>query len=101
MKREEPAQQPPREENPGPPKKKTALLLMGSETESDEETPVDNAVERYKVEPSASLEECPLKWWLEHAAVYGKMAHIARKYLGTPATTVPCERLFSLAGHII
>lgn len=99
VKGEEPALQPPREENLEPPKK--TLLLMGSESESDEETPVDNAVERYKVEPSASLDQCPLKWWSEHTAVYGKMAHIARKYLGTPATTVPCERLFSLAGHIV
>uniref|UniRef100_A0A9J8BNG7 HAT C-terminal dimerisation domain-containing protein n=1 Tax=Cyprinus carpio carpio TaxID=630221 RepID=A0A9J8BNG7_CYPCA len=101
VKGEEPALQPLGEENPEPPKKKTALLLIGSDSESDEETPEDNTVERYKVEPSASLDQCPLKWWLEHTAVYGKMAHIARKYLGTPATTVPCERLFSLAGHIL
>ncbi|KAF1380226.1 hypothetical protein PFLUV_G00184640 [Perca fluviatilis] len=101
VKREEPALQPLGEENPEPPKKKTALLLMGSDSESDEETPEDNTVERYKVEPSASLDQCPLKWWSDHTAVYGKMALIARKYLGTPATTVPCKRLFSLAGHIV
>nr|XP_055037062.1 E3 SUMO-protein ligase ZBED1-like [Misgurnus anguillicaudatus] len=98
VKEQEPALQPLREENPEPPKKKTALLLIGSDSESDEETPEDSTVERYKAEPSASLDECPLKWWSEHTAVYGKMAHIARKYLGTP---VPCERLFSLAGHIV
>lgn len=101
VKAEEPALQPPMEEEPEPPKKKTALLLMGSESESDEETPVSNVVERYKVEPSASEDQCPLKWWSEHTACYGNMAHIAQKYLGTPATTVPCERLFSLAGHIV
>ncbi|XP_055065255.2 E3 SUMO-protein ligase ZBED1-like [Misgurnus anguillicaudatus] len=101
LKEEEPALQTLREENPEPPKKKTALLLIGSDSESDEEKPEDSTVERYKVKPSASLDECPLKWWSEHTAVYGKMAHIARKYLGTPATTVPCERLFSLAGHIV
>ncbi|KAL2102124.1 hypothetical protein ACEWY4_001292 [Coilia grayii] len=72
VKGEEPALQPLREENPEPPKKKIALLLMGSESESDEETPEDNTVERYKVEPSASLDQCPLKWWSEHTAVYGK-----------------------------
>ena len=101
VKEEEPALQPLREENPEPPKKKTALLLMGSDSESDEGTPEDNTVERYKGEPNASLDRCPLKWWSEHTAVYGNIAHIARKYLGTPATTVPCERLFSLAGHIV
>lgn len=101
VKGEEPAVQPHVEENPAPPKKKPALLVMGSDSDSEEETPEDNTVERYKVEPSASLDQCPLRWWSEHTAVYGKMAQIARKYLGTPASTVPCERLFSLAGHIV
>jgi len=36
---------------------------MGSNSESDEETPEDNTVERYMVEPSASLDQCPQKWW--------------------------------------
>lgn len=101
VKGEESAVLPQMEENTAPPKKKIALLVMGSDSESDDETPADNAVERYKAEPSASLDQCPLKWWSEHTVVYGKMAPIARKYLGTPATTVPCERLFSLAGHIV
>ena len=58
MKGEEPALQPLGEENPEPPRKNTALLLMGSE--SEEETAEDNTVERYKVEPRASLHQCPL-----------------------------------------
>ena len=105
VKEEESAAQPPREPSAEPsaepPQKKPALLLMGSESESDEETRVDNTVERYKVEPSAGLEQCPLEWWSTRSACYGNMAKIARKYLGTPATSVPCERLFSLAGHIV
>ncbi|XP_059927935.1 E3 SUMO-protein ligase ZBED1-like [Gadus macrocephalus] len=70
VKGEEPALQPLGEENPEPPKKKTALLVMDSDSESEEETPEDNTVERYKVEPSASLDQCPLNWWSEHTAVY-------------------------------
>ncbi|KAJ8404742.1 hypothetical protein AAFF_G00336050 [Aldrovandia affinis] len=98
-----PASQPSREEmEPEPPKKKKmALLLMGSESESEDEAPSDNTQDRYRVEPSVSIEACPLQWWSAHTVVYGKLAHIAQRYLATPASTVPCERLFSLAGHIV
>ena len=104
VKGEESAVQPPREERTSssePPQKKPALLVLEPESGSDDDTLVDNAVERYKVEPSAGLEERPLEWWSKRSACYGNMAKIARKYLGTPATTVPCERLFSLAGHVV
>ena len=97
VKGEEPALQPLGEENPEPPKKKTALLVMDSDSESEEETPEDNTVERYKVEPSASLDQCPLKWWSEHTAVYGKMAHIARKYLGDSCQNCPMREIFFLS----
>ncbi|XP_053510051.1 zinc finger BED domain-containing protein 4-like [Ictalurus furcatus] len=85
-----------------PPKKKMALLLMGSESLSDEEVlATDKSLERYKAESCVSIETCPLQWWSSQAGTYGKLAHIAKRYLATPASTVPCERLFSLAGHIV
>ncbi len=47
------------------------------------------------------MEGCPLQWWSKREEAHARLAPIARKYLSTPATTVSCERLFSLSGHII
>ncbi|KAI7800451.1 uncharacterized protein LOC130564312 [Triplophysa rosa] len=103
LKHGEPAPQTFGEEvEPEPPKKKMALLVMGSESESDDEALfTDTCLERYKAEPCISIDTCPLQWWSAHSGSHGKLAHIAKRYLATPASTVPCERLFSLAGHIV
>jgi len=42
-----------------------------------------------------------LQWWKIHESEYPELSQLARKFLATPATTVPCERLFSMAGHLI
>ena len=52
-------------------------------------------------ETHASREEDPLLWWREHAAQYPRMKELARKYLCSPASSVPSERLFSKAGELI
>ncbi|KAL2077895.1 hypothetical protein ACEWY4_025580 [Coilia grayii] len=101
--KEESAQQPEphRETEPDQPKKKMNLLLTASDSEEEGDPTSDMTVDRYRSEPSISLEDCPLKWWSEHTAAYPSLAPLAKKYLATPATTVPCERLFSLSGHIV
>ena len=42
-----------------------------------------------------------LKWWSEHANIYPRLAKLAKKYLCTPASSVPSERIWSLAGNIL
>lgn len=85
-----------------PPKKKLALLAASSESDSEQEEDSDeNSVRQYRAEPTISTEVCPLEWWSKHAGSHSRLASIAQKYLATPATSVPCERLFSLAGHIV
>lgn len=90
------------EETPEPPPKKRSSLLAASESDSEEEDDsVEKCVSRYKSEPTLSEDDCPLQWWSNHAGSHSRLACIAKKYLTTPATSVPCERLFSLAGHIV
>ena len=82
-----------------PAAKKSLLLLCSSDSDSDMEE--QGPLARYKAEPCIAMRECPLEWWAAHAGAYGQLSSLARKYLASPATSVPCERLFSLAGNII
>ena len=43
----------------------------------------------------------PLNWWKENSSIVPKMSGIAKQILGTPATSVPSERIFSKAGELI
>lgn len=78
-----------------------SLLQMGTDSESDEEVQPDTHIHWYRAEPSISMEDCPLMWWAAHLGAHEKLTLLARKYLATHAPKVPCEWLFSVAGHIV
>lgn len=100
MEKERPAQ-PESQATPDPPSKKQTLMLLQESSSEEEEDNVEQCVERYKAEPLAGMDDCPQEWWSTHKASHSDMARLARKYLATPATSVPCERLFSLSGHVV
>ena len=43
----------------------------------------------------------PLKWWQINEGRYPKLAKLAKVYLAVPATSVPSERTFSVAGQTV
>lgn len=43
----------------------------------------------------------PLVWWRERTVLYPALSKVARMILSIPATSAPCERLFSHAGLTI
>lgn len=83
------------------PAKKKRLLLCASESDSDDDVGPNRALSLYRAEPTISETDCPLQWWSTHAGAHPQLSVLARKYLASPATSVPCERLFSLAGNIV
>lgn len=106
LKEEKTAQQPSASETTEiqPPKKRrmSVFLLASSDTDTDEEEEsTDKCLDCYKAEPKMDMGGCPLKWWSKREGAHAGLAPIAHKYLSTPATTVPCEWLFSLSGHIV
>lgn len=74
------------------------LLAAASDSDDEEDPASDTSVDRYRGEPSISIDDCPLEWWSGHTRAYPTLAPLSQKYLATPATTVPCEKLFSLSG---
>ncbi|XP_072237421.1 E3 SUMO-protein ligase ZBED1-like [Leuresthes tenuis] len=93
--------QPSTEDDQPAQKKRRSALLLGSDSDSEEDGMESGELQRYRAEPSISIDDCPLQWWYAHSGAYEKLSVVARKYLASPATSVPCERLFSLAGHIV
>ncbi|XP_073720988.1 E3 SUMO-protein ligase ZBED1-like [Misgurnus anguillicaudatus] len=83
------------------PARKRSLLLFNSDSESEDEEAHKVALARYRAEPTISETDCPLQWWSTHEGAHPQLSALARKYLGSPATSVPCERLFSQAGNIV
>ena len=60
---------------------------------------VNKEYQRYLAEPVS--QEDPLNWWKRRESVYPTMAKLAKKYLQIPASSIPSERVFSLAGTIV
>lgn len=98
---EEPDKAAPQPTEDEPAAKRSLLLLSSSDSDSEEEKAPPGPLDLYKAQPSIGMNECPLEWWATRAGAYGQLSPLARKYLATPATSVPCERLFSLAGNIV
>lgn len=55
----------------------------------------------YTDEKMIDRHEDPLEFWQKREPSYPKLAKLAKKFLMIPATSVPCERVFSKAGELI
>lgn len=56
-------------------------------------------VQRYMSDPPLGRAEDPLAYWLSHQNVYPHLFRLAKHFLCMPASSVPCERVFSKCGE--
>jgi len=88
-----------------PKKQKLMLLLSDSESESDDELEsvhsANDELRRYAEEPPIPEAADPLIWWKLHSHRFPVLSSFAQTILCVPASSVPCERLFSSSGYII
>ena len=62
--------------------------------------PIRSEVEQYFELPDADIGGDVLQWWPRHEALLPNLSRMARQYLGIPATSASCERVFSTSGRI-
>ena len=63
-------------------------------------TPVITEICSYRSEPLVQRTESLLLWWIQNGERFPTLKLIARKYFSVPQTSVPSERVFSIAGEI-
>ena len=57
-------------------------------------------VDTYLSESCIEMTENPLDFWRMNSARFPLLTNAARKYLATPATSAPVERILSIAGKL-
>ena len=62
---------------------------------------IQQELDCYLAHPILEMEEDPLIWWKVEHLRYPHLAKLAQKYLCLCATSVPAERIFSIAGQIV
>ncbi|XP_072560099.1 uncharacterized protein [Paramormyrops kingsleyae] len=58
-------------------------------------------VQQYLSDPNITHTEDPLRFWDMQQAVYPHLYELAVQFLCTPASSVPCEWVFSKAGEVM
>jgi hypothetical protein len=54
----------------------------------------------YLAQPNTKPTADPLLWWKDNEKKFPVLAKIARKFLTTPATSVPSEQIFKVARDV-
>ena len=97
------------DEEPTQPRKKAKfsedwlddVMITGEQPAVSKIDAIRLEMDRYLAEASIQLKDDPLQWWKQRESIFPNVAKFAKKYLAIPASSVPSERIFSLAGNIV
>ena len=70
-------------------------------TEVNTGTTAYTELQHYLKTPVIPRSNDPLQWWKSNAHYFRTLIPTAQRYLGTVATSVPAERIFSKAGELV
>ncbi|XP_033725237.1 zinc finger BED domain-containing protein 1-like [Pecten maximus] len=81
-------------------------IVCTGETKVDREDTISKEIERYLSSPVNTLSDSDkslttLEWWKENELFSPRIAVLAKHYLAVQASSVPSERVFSLAGELV
>ena len=82
-------------------KKSTLAILLGEDEEDDSMVLTISEFKKCLKETPLKSSEICLGWWSKHDHTYPNLAKLAKRYLCVPATLVPAEQVFSVAGEIV
>lgn len=77
-------------------KRKTVFSYLEGDFNSDTANDPEDEIFRYQAEPV--LIRDPLQWWNHYSSRFPTLAKLAKKFLCIMGTSVPSERVFSIAG---
>ncbi len=83
-----------------PAKKKRLYSFLDRQISASSSSTTAQQVQQYLSEPCLDDDAEPLLYWKSKQAEYPQLADMASKYLSTPASSAPVERIFSIAGKI-
>ena len=91
-----------------PPAKKVKKItkLLGDIFKASQvpQTPLEeirSELHRYQLEEPLDLESDPLKWWHQRRTTYPHLSTFLQSVWSLVATSVPSERVFSIAGNVV
>ena len=77
------------------------MARLLNESESDDESSVEEEVCSYLHEKKVKRSEDPLLWWQVHRERFPRLAVLAQRVLAVPASSTASERVFSTSGLIV